>query len=256
MMMISFARWLAPQTPRIALTAVGIATVLTVGLRLSAEDKVKSKPPVWKSLFNGETLENWKSSQFGGEGEVKVADGEIVMEQGSDMTGITWKGDPLPKMNYEVLIEARRIEGSDFFCGLTFQINDDPCSLIIGGWGGGVVGISSLNGMDAANNETMRFESFERGKLYTIRMRVLEQGLMAWIDDRQVVGVSTKDKTISIRPEVELSRPFGISCYATKAGLKEIKIRDLTAEEAKAPITPPDPVKKPEKKSDKKPEKK
>src|SRR6185503_5931473 len=144
----------------------------------------------------------------------------------------------LPKMNYEISVMAKRIDGSDFFCGLTFPVKEDPCSFIIGGWGGGVVGISSLDGLDAANNETARYESFYKGRWYKIRLRVSENGLMGWIDDKQVVGVETKGRKISIRPEVELSRPLGISCFSTVAGLKDIQIRDLTSEEAKAAITP------------------
>ena len=199
-------------------------------------EKEVAKEPVWKSLFDGKTLKNWKSSNFGGEGKVGVEEGMIVLNQGSDMTGVTWTGEALPKMNYEVSIMAQRIEGNDFFCGLTFEINEDPCSLIIGGWGGGVVGISSLDGLDAANNETAHYESFERGQWYKIRLRVAEAGLMAWIDDKQVVSVSTKGRKISIRGEVDPSRPFGISCYATMAGLKEIKIRNLTEDEKKLPL--------------------
>lgn len=217
-------------------------------LSVQAADKPAAKEPAWKSLFDGKTLKNWKSSQFGGEGPVEVDEGSIVLHQGSDITGITWTGEALPKMNYEISLMARRIDGSDFFCGLTFEVNEDPCSLIIGGWGGGVVGISSLDGQDAANNETVKFESFERGQWYKIRMRITETGLMAWIDDRQVVSVATKGKKISIRHEVEPSRPFGICSYATMSGLKDIKIRELSKEEAKAPLTPVDDKPKPSKK--------
>lgn len=218
-----------------------LLAVLIVTPFLTAEEPKPAAAPAakWKSLFDGKTLKNWKSSQFGGEGDVVVKDGTIVMSQGSEMTGIVWDGAEIPKMNYEISLSAKRIEGGDFFCGLTFQVKDDPCSFIVGGWGGGVVGISSLDGQDAANNETARFESFDRGKWYKIRLRVSENGLMAWIDDKQVVGVETKGRKISIRPEVELSRPLGISCYATVAGLKDIQIRDLTPEEAKAAITAP-----------------
>ena len=230
--------------PRIALLAFGFAIVAVGFLPISADEKPAANDPAWKSMFDGKTLKNWKSSNFGGEGKVSVEDGMIVLNQGSDMTGITWTGEALPKMNYEVSVMAQRIEGNDFFCGMTFEINDDPCSLIIGGWGGGIVGISSLDGLDAANNETARYESFEPGQWYKIRLRVTEAGLLAWIDNKQVVGVSTKGKKISIRAEVESSRPFGISTYATMAGLKEIKIRKLTAEEAKAPLTPADDNKK------------
>lgn len=218
-----------------------LLAVLIVTPFLTAEEPKPAAAPAvkWKSLFDGKTLKNWKSSQFGGEGDVVVKDGTIVMSQGSEMTGIVWDGAEIPKMNYEISLSAKRIEGGDFFCGLTFQVKDDPCSFIVGGWGGGVVGISSLDGQDAANNETARFESFDRGKWYKIRLRVSDNGLMAWIDDKQVVGVETKGRKISIRPEVELSRPLGISCYATVAGLKDIQIRDLTPEEAKAAITAP-----------------
>jgi len=228
---------------RLFLLTFGLAITTYGYLPIKADEK-PAKGAEWKLLFDGKTLKNWKSSEFGGEGKVAVEEGMIVLNQGSDMTGITWTGDPLPKMNYEVTMMAQRIEGHDFFCGLTFEVNDDPCSLIIGGWGGGVVGISSLDGLDAANNETACYESFDQGKWYKIRLRVTELGLMAWIGDKQVVSVATKGKKISIRGEVEPSRPFGISCYATMAGLKDIKIRKLTADEAKSPLTPAEVKKK------------
>ena len=250
-------RWnscrVATLKPRLAslVLLLAVAALATVSFKVSpigAEEQVKAKVPAWKSLFDGKTLTNWKSSQFGGEGKVEVEKGVIILNQGSDMTGVTWTGGALPTMNYEVSLMAQRIEGNDFFCGLTFEINDDPCSLIIGGWGGGVVGISSLNGLDAANNETACYESFERGQWYRIRLRVSEVGLMAWIGDKQVVSVATQGKKISIRGEVEPSRPFGISSYATMAGLKEIQIRELTPDEAKAPLTRTDHGLKPKSK--------
>ncbi|MBC8116132.1 MAG: hypothetical protein H7062_17235 [Candidatus Saccharimonas sp.] len=109
--------------------------------------------------------------------------------------------------------------------------------------------------MDAATNETARYESFQKGRWYKIRMRVTEKGLMGWIDEKQVVGVETKGRKISIRHEVELSRPLGVSCYSTVSGLKEIKLRELTKAEAeaaiKAPELPKDEESKPSKKQDK-----
>ena len=202
--------------------------------------------PPTRSLFDGKTLTNWKSTPFGDEGTVTVKDGMIVLAKGDEMTGITWTGDTatLPKLNYEISLQAQRIEGNDFFCGLTFPVKDDPCSFIVGGWNGGVVGLSSLDGKDAARNETARFMAFENKRWYKIRVRVSERGITAWIDDKQVVGVETKGRRLSIRSEVEASRPLGISCYNTVAGLKDIQIRNLTPDEAKASINPP-PVPKP-----------
>ena len=202
--------------------------------------------PPSKSLFDGKTLTNWKSTPFGDEGPVAVKDGMIVLAKGDEMTGITWTGDTatLPKLNYEISLQAQRIEGNDFFCGLTFPVKDGPCSFIVGGWNGGVVGLSSLDGKDAARNETARFMAFENKRWYKIRVRVSERGITAWIDDKQVVGVDTRGRKIGIRSEVEASRPLGISCYNTVAGIKDIQIRPLTPDEAKASINPP-PVPKP-----------
>ena len=202
--------------------------------------------PPSKPLFDGKTLTNWKSTPFGDEGSVTVKDGMIVLAKGDEMTGVTWTGDltTLPKLNYEISLQAQRIDGNDFFCGLTFPVKDDPCSFIVGGWNGGVVGLSSLDGKDAARNETARFMTFENKRWYKIRVRVSERGITAWIDDKQVVGVETKGRKIGIRSEVEASRPLGISCYNTVAGIKDIQIRPLTPDEAKASINPP-PVPKP-----------
>ena len=80
------------------------------------------------SLFDGKTLGLWEITDFGGQGEVHVKDGAIHMEQGNDMTGITWKG-PVDRINYEITLEAMRVDGTDFFCALTFPVDSNCCSL-------------------------------------------------------------------------------------------------------------------------------
>lgn len=202
--------------------------------------------PPWKTLFDGRTLTNWKSSEFGGDGEIKVENGRIVMEMGNDMTGITFKGE-VPRDNFEVSLEAMKLDGNDFFCGLTFPVGKDPCSFIVGGWGGGVVGLSSLDGNDAARNETSSNINFEKNRWYKIRVRVTPAKIEAWIDDKQVVETERAGRKISIRPEVEVSKPLGVSCWQTKSALREIKIRELVAEkpvEKSATPTPSNPAKK------------
>ena len=57
-----------------------------------ADQDSASNAPQWTDLFDGKTLGRWQSTQFGGEGEVQVDDGRIVMERGNDLTGVTWKG--------------------------------------------------------------------------------------------------------------------------------------------------------------------
>lgn len=179
----------------------------------------------WKNLFDGKSLAGWKVTDFAGHGDVEVKDGKLILGTGS-MTGVTWTND-LPRTNYEISLEAMRVDGSDFFCGLTFPVGREPCSLIVGGWGGGVVGLSSLDGQDAANNETTRYVTFKNGQWYQIRLQVTPKAIQAWIDGDKVVDVTTDDKSISIRLEMELSKPLGIASWSTTAALRNIRIRPL-----------------------------
>ena len=59
--------------------------------------------------------------------------------------------------------ETHGMQGGDFFCGLTFPYGDASCTFVVGGWGGGLVGLSSINGDDASENETRTTISWEAG---------------------------------------------------------------------------------------------
>jgi len=212
---------------RVRLFAVGI---VLFSFAAAAAEKVSTNPPSlkapgWQSLFDGKTLKGWKESNFAGRGEVKVKDGQIIMEMGV-MTGITWT-NPVVRMNYEISVEAMRVEGSDFFCGLTFPVSNDPCSLIVGGWGGGVVGLSSLNGNDASSNETTQYINFKNGKWFLIQLRVTPNRIQAWLDADPLFDVDTTGKKISIRSEVDESVPLGVATWATTGALRNFKLRKL-----------------------------
>ena len=182
--------------------------------------------PDWKPLFDGKTLEGWKVTNFGGEGEVTVKDGQIVMEFGSSMTGITYSGE-FPKTNFEISLEAMRVDGNDFFCGLTFPVADSHCSFILGGWGGAIVGLSSIDGHDASENETTQYKRFESDQWYKVRVRVTPERIEAWIDDKAVVDQDIAGRKITTRREVDLSKPLGISAYETRAVLRKLQYREL-----------------------------
>jgi hypothetical protein len=194
------------------------------------DDKAKKDKKL--SLFDGKSLEGWKVTKFGGEGEVHVKDGQIVLEIGNDLTGIT-ATKKVPTINYEVSLEAMRLRGSDFFCGLTFPVKDKPCTLIVGGWGGGLCGLSSIGGLDASENETGGYRELVSNRWYRIRLRVTEKKIEAWIDDDKVVDHTLDDRKLSVRLEVELSKPFGIATWQTAAALRKIEIRELDAAPAK-----------------------
>lgn len=181
----------------------------------------------WQPLFDGKTLANWHPTEFGGEGAVKVENGQIVLETGKSLTGITWAGGELPRTNYEIVLQAMRVEGHDFFAGITFPVAESFCSLILGGWGGSVVGLSSINFMDASENETSQSMEFENGRWYTVRIRVTPEKIQAWLDDRQIINQDLKDNKITVRMEVEPSRPLGVATWKTRGALRDIRMRRL-----------------------------
>jgi hypothetical protein len=207
------------------------ATVLAgvPGGRVPARAGQQGDATEWRVLFNGRELGQWEQTSFGGEGPVRIRDGAVILGFGDPLTGITWTGD-YPTIGYEVALEAARLSGNDFFCGLTFPVATSFCSLIVGGWGGTTVGLSTLDGMDASANETTREMRLADEHWYRVRLRVEAARIRAWLDDEPVVDVDTTGKRIGIRPEVDPSRPLGIASYRTRAGLREIQVRRLTEE--------------------------
>src|SRR6266536_6593801 len=190
--------WLAgcasePNKP-VSQTAPGkeqTAAAATPATRPTPEDVLRqaaAKPSApfeeddWQPMFDGQTLKGWRETQFAGRGEVECRSGLLALNTGDPFTGVNLTND-FPKMNYEVALDALRLMGSDFFCGLTVPVGDTFCSLIVGGWGGSLVGISSLDGMDASENETTKFMNFESGRWYRLRLRVTEGKIQAWIDN-------------------------------------------------------------------------
>ncbi len=174
-------------------------------------------------IFNGKTLEGWEVTNFGPQGPVTVSGGEIILGMGDGCTGITYSRD-VPHTDYEITLDARRKEGNDFFCGLTFPVGNDFCTFIAGGWGGTTVGLSCIDGKDAAENETTTMHNFEKNRWYAIRLLVTGSRIEVWIDEEKVVDMETKGRRVSIRPEVTLSRPLGIASWNTTSGIRKIRL--------------------------------
>jgi hypothetical protein len=217
--------------------ALGVGLAGQAGRDGKPAEKDQAK---WRPLFDGKSLAGWKAANFGGEGEVTVKDGAIVMEQGNDMTGVTYTRGDFPTTDYEFTLEGKRTQGTDFFCTTTFPVGDSHCSLVVGGWGGAVVGLSSIDSRDASENETNSLQGFKRDQWYRVRVRVTRERITAWIDDQKVVDLAVKGKKISIRPECELCRPFGIATWRTTGAVRDIRVRALPAKESKDRCQRPD----------------
>lgn len=181
-----------------------------------------------------ETLGPGKWAAIEGAADVTWDDGERALRIGigTDLNGVRWTG-PLPVAPYAVELEARRMSGSDFFCGLTFPVRSgsEGVSLIVGGWGGKLVGISSIDGLDASENSTATQQEFEDQRWYRIRVEVGDEHLQAWIDDRQVVDAYTEGLKLSLRAgPIESCAPFGLATWLTSAELRGVKWCQLNGE--------------------------
>ena len=207
------------------------SALLAVVFYCGSAAQTPKENPGWKPMFDGSSLQGWRETNFSGHGRVHVEDGTIVLGKGI-LTGITWT-ENFPKFNYEVRMEAMRVDGHDFFAGITFPVHDSFCSWINGGWGGMVVGLSSLDDMDASENETSIRRIFESGRWYAFRLRMTEDRIQAWIDDKPVIDEYISDRMVGLRPgEIERSTPFGIASYSTVARLRKIEYRQLTLDES------------------------
>ena len=197
--------------------------------RAAAQASVPIDGAGWRDLFDGRSLTGWQVTDFKQGGGVEVRNGLLVFFKGDNFVGVNCTNE-IPKSNYEVTFEAMRVAGDDFFCGLTFPVNDSFCSLIVGGWGGGVVGLSNIDGADASENETTKFITFEKGRWYRIRLRVTEQQIEAWIEQKKVVDVNIVGRKIALRfGDIERSKPFGLASWSASAAFRGIKLRTVTA---------------------------
>jgi len=224
---------------RIFTTALWLAAAGLPGQEQTPSGAVAAGSPgsaagEWRPLFDGKSLEGWRETPFTGRGEVRVSDRAVLLGAGKPMTGITWTG-PFPKSGYEVRLEGARMTGNDFFASLTFPVEDSFCTWVTGGWGGDIVGLSSIDGWDASDNETRSYFNFENGRWYKLRLRVTGERIAAWIDDRQVINVAISGRTIGLRHgEIKLSAPFGFASYASAGRLRAIEYRLLAPQPAKS----------------------
>lgn len=164
-----------------------------------------------------------------------LSNGELRQEAGAPMTGIRfldWAALGLPAADYAIEFEALREDGHDFFGTVTFPVRSlDTCaSLVIGGWGGALVGISCIDGYDASENPTRSEQRIENGKWHRIRIEVRPDEIKAWMDNRLVVGASISGRKIGLRSgDIEQCAPFGFATYATTGRVRGLVVERLNA---------------------------
>lgn len=171
----------------------------------------------------------WMPIDGAAEVEWKKDDQTLWVDFGHDLNGVRWTGE-LPSAPYELELEARRLSGTDFFCALTFPVRSEKenVTFIIGGWGGNLVGISSIDGRDASENSTASSQPFEDQRWYRILVRIETHRLQAWIDDRNMVSHDITESELSLREgQIKDCAPLGLATWATRAEMRGMRWRKV-----------------------------
>jgi hypothetical protein len=219
--------------PRAIVVALALVLTPSIVTGLAADEPAGSKPSTLV-LFDGKSLDGWAKTAFTGAGDVKVEDGAIVMPAGRTMTGITTMRRDLPKTNYDLSYEAMRTTGDDFFAAATFPVGSSFITLVNGGWGGTITGLSSIDGADASENGSSQGYKYRNGTWYRFRVRVTDDVIRCWIDDKELLAVDHRDRQVGTRIETRRNEPLGFATWKAGGAVRKIEIRTLSPSEVAA----------------------
>jgi hypothetical protein len=198
----------------------------------TADDKNKADDTKWISLFDGKTLDGWQvlsKEDFEDGGKVHADKGKLVLEKGSRATGVRFKGK-FPSTDYELSLEGMRVDGGDFFCGLSFPVGKQSLTLILGGWGGWVCGLSCIDDRYAINNDTACGIEFKNNRWYKVRLKVTDKAIQVSVDDKQIIDLDTDGYKLSVSEEMKPCLPLGIATWKTTAAIRKLRYRQLPKE--------------------------
>lgn len=219
---------------------VRLLSLLLAGLCLSScgEDRRQAGVPNEVRVADALRLspQDWTAAGIPGDGGFRVEGEALVLAAGNPMTGVVLGAgtmDParLPVENYRIGYQALRGEGVDFFGSITFPVGDlKRCvTLVLGGWGGGLVGISSVDGLDASENATRSEQRFENGRWYVIEIEVADGAIRVSIDGRPVVNLSVAGRRLGLRGgDIGLCKPLGFATWATEGRVRRVVIEPLS----------------------------
>ena len=191
----------------------------------------------WRELFDGASLDGWRRLDFDGEGGPVEVTGEGLLAFG--------RGDPFtavvvddlnfapPATEYEIIARARKTEGRDFFCALTFPVPEKRSHLtfVAGGWGGEVTGLSNIDGLDANRNTTRATFDYQLDRWYDLRIEIRRGTIRCWVNGAIVVNTSIAGREIALRPgKLVACAPFGLASWRTGAEFESVRIRALPPE--------------------------
>jgi hypothetical protein len=187
-----------------------------------APEPPETVAPSPRDVVRAEIPHGFMETAFGGEGLASIEPNRILLEPGVPLSGVTWTGAP-PEAPYTLEVEFTKRYGNDFPCALTFPIAGSHLTLVLGGWGGTVCGLSSLDGLDASRNETRFVRAFPPGVRTEVRVDVQGARVRAVLDGVEVVRIDLAGRSLGVREELSLSRPLGIAAFATAVEVHSVR---------------------------------
>jgi len=181
----------------------------------------------WEALLDctaRDPMLGWQATPFGGQGELEFSHDTLLFHAGYPLTGITRTGS-LPQIPFEMELVCRRKVGNDFFCGLTFPVQQGHLTLILGGWGGATCGLSNLDGEDASRNESTFYLWTPPEQTMHVRLVVEAEGLRVWLDGELRLIQNLKGVRCEVRPEMLPCLPLGFACFSTRSELDHMRMR-------------------------------
>ncbi|MBL6722117.1 MAG: hypothetical protein ISQ08_11975 [Planctomycetes bacterium] len=200
--------------------AVLLAGILIPGLGACAAPP-EAPGAAWVDALGG----GWSPVPYGSGGSVEVTPEGLTLGPGYPLSGVAFEA--VPRVPYELVAVARRDQGDDFFAGLTFPVEGGHLTLVLGGWGGATCGLSCLDGLDAASNETTRHLWHPPGQWVELRLRVERDRLLIDLDGERAWDLALEGRACALRTEVLASAPFSWSTFATGATLGRLAWRPL-----------------------------
>ena len=186
-----------------------------------------------QKLFNGKDLTGWQRISFEKAGEVRALENGIIeCNDGDPLSGIVYTNNLPATMNYELSLEAKRVEGADFFVALTIPVEENFCTVIIGGWGGSLCGVSCIDGKDAGLNKWSKDVKFKNDTWYKLRVRVTSGVLQVFLNEdlykARIEYGEPERLSLRERGNIHLCTPLGLATYYTKAHWRNFTLTRIT----------------------------
>ena len=154
---------------------------------------------------------------------MKITKNSIKLKEGFPYSLAQWTNS-FPVNNYEVKLKARRDDGYDIFCGILFPVGSSHCTMVLGGWSDTIVGLSCVDDMPAADNESAVILSFDNERWYNVRLKVTTKKIQAWIDDKLTIDQQRINRKFEPYPGLEDYAPFAFFTYSSSASISDISV--------------------------------